>query len=238
MKRLDDAIYRFERAAVAAILLAMGAFVFLDVVHRLATRQGGYFASPVRAGLTAALVVALAQRSRGRTPWPAALAAGAFVTIGLKVFVVAIPNGLVWSQTAALSLTLWLGMFGASLAAHDRRHLALDIGTQIWPKAWVGRVTAVGHVATAAFCVLLAGLGLRSMAAHHALWVATDGAGGNLAGLAIPMWFPAAALPYGATVLALRFASEGWQTWHGTLPAGVEDPLHHLGLAGRDGEAP
>ena len=106
----------------------------------------------------------------------------------------------------------------------------MDIGGKLWPAWLVPKVAAAGHVATALFAFLLVYLSTRSVVQHWDLWVATDGAAGNLAGLAIPKWFPAASIPYGMTVVGLRFLREAWRTLNGEIELGGDDTLHQLGI--------
>ncbi len=229
--RIDDAVYQVERAVVAAMLALMGTVVFLDVMFRVTTREGSLLGNPVVIALLFAVLGTAAYHTRGdERALGKGLAVGVVVATAQAIFVRVLPNGLVWSQTLALALTLWLGTIGASLAAHDRRHLAMDIGGKLWPAWLVPKVAAAGHVATALFAFLLVYLSTRSVVAHWDLWVATDGAAGNLAGLAIPKWFPAASIPYGMTVVGLRFLREAWRTLNGEIELGGDDTLHQLGI--------
>jgi TRAP-type C4-dicarboxylate transport system permease small subunit len=231
IERFDDGLFRVEKAVVAAMLSVMGVVVFLDVIHRVSTRQGSLFASPIAVGAMATGVATLAFVTRGerRAPWKG-LGAGLGLAVAQAVFIRVLPNGLVWSQVLALALTLWLGTIGASLAAHERRHLAMDLGSKIWPPSVAPKAAALGHVLTALFCAgvfLLAG---RSVVAHWDNWAGTGGAGGNLSGSAIPLWTATLAIPYGMGVLAFRFGLEAWRTWTGRTPVGGDDTLHQLGI--------
>jgi TRAP-type C4-dicarboxylate transport system permease small subunit len=239
LERLDDGLYRAERAVVAGMLAVMGLVVFLDVIHRMSTREGGLFASHLFVGALAAVVATLALMTRGvDQSVPKGIGIGVAIAVAQAIFVALVPNGLVWSQTLALSLTLWLGTIGASLAAHDRRHLAMDVGHKLWPPALAPKVAALGHLVTAAFCVLLLWLGTRSVMAHWALWTATGHAAGNLSGLPIPKWFPALSIPYGMAALTFRFSLEAWKTWTGQVDAAEDDTLHQLGIQAPDAPAP
>ena len=239
LRAFDDRLYRIEKAVVAGILAVMGVVVFLDVVHRVSTRTGSWIANPLVVAVVSAVIAVLAFRTRGADN---ALLKGVGVGVGIAaaqaLFIRIVPNGLVWSQPLALALTLWLGTIGASLAAHERRHLALDIGHRLWPPAMAPKVAAVGHWLTAAFCVLVLFLAVGSVAAHYDLWSATDGAAGNLSGataivagrrVMIPTWLAALSIPYGMTVLAFRFTFEGVRVWTGSLSVEV-DELAQLGI--------
>ena len=142
--------------------------------------------------------------------------------------------GMDAAQPFALALTLWGGMIGASLAAHERRHLALDAGTKLWPEAARPWVAAVGHLVTAGFCVGMLWLAQRSIVEHVALWRDTGGAGGNLSGTAIPKWFAVAAVPWGMLTLSLRFLAEAWRSENGLIPVDADDTLHQLGIDAKD----
>jgi TRAP-type C4-dicarboxylate transport system permease small subunit len=234
--RADGLLYRAERALAALLLASMGLVVFLDVAQRVSTRAGSWLASPFAVGAVAFVLIALALHTRDAEKlfiraavWTAAFVAARWF------FLFLLPNGLVWSQTFALALTLWLGLLGASLAAHERRHLALDVGSRIWPPSLAPKIAAIGHLVTAGFCALLLVLGLRSVDAHWELWTSTEHAAGNLSGLPIPKWFPAGAIVYGMFVLAFRFFLEGVRTWTGDLKSGADDTLHQLGIDAEGG---
>ncbi len=231
--RFDDWLYRVEQIVVAVMLAIMGVVVFLDVAQRVSTRAGSWLANPVAIGAVASVASVLAFRTR-RDAWPKAapkgLALGVLIALVQVVFVRLVPNGLVWSQTLALGFTLWLGTIGATLAAHDRKHLALDVGSKIWPDSMLPAATAVGHVVTALFCLGVGYLGARSCVEHYQLWRATDGAAGTLTALPIPKWLVFSSIPYGMSSLAFRFVLEAWRTWTGVVRAGDDDTLAQLGI--------
>ncbi len=238
LERLDGGIVRAERAVVAVLLAVMGLVVFLDVVHRVSTRTGSLLAHPAFVAVAAMVVAVLAFRTRA-----ASNAVGKGVAVGLAVagaqfaFVRLVPNGLVWSQSLALGLTLWLGTLGASLAAYERRHLALDVGSKIWPPSLAPKIAAFGHVLTAAFCLVILFFSVRSILGfedsgshvpgHFDVW---KGGAGMLAGTPIPKWAVFLSIPYGMVVLAFRFALEAVRTWLGLVEIGGDDTLHQLGI--------
>jgi TRAP-type C4-dicarboxylate transport system permease small subunit len=241
LERLDDLIVRAERFVVAALLSVMGLVVFLDVAHRVSTRTGSPLNNPVVVTILGAVVATLAFRTRGvAQPLPKGLGVGVGLALAQIAFVYVLPNGLVWSQTLALALTLWLGTMGASLAAHSRRHLALDIGSKLWPASVAGKVAAVGHLCTAAFCVGILFLAVRSLVGfdlggshvpgHIDIWRGSDGAAGTLSGTGLPKWMAFVSIPYGMAVLAFRFSLEAARTWTGRVAVGGDDTLHQLGI--------
>lgn len=239
LDRLDVVILRGEKVAVAAVLAVMGGVVFLDVVNRTVADLG----TGGRVGLVAggAVLGALGALSRKPAASPALGAAvGAAAGVAGAVMPVLFVNGLVWSQPLALALTLWLGTIGASIAAYERRHLALDIGSKLWP-AWLApKIAALGHLVTAGFCLVLLWLASRSLfgydldgqpvQGHLEVWTASEGTAGNLSGTAIPKWVAVAAIPYGMVMLTFRFTLEAVKTWLGQIATGGDDTLHQLGI--------
>lgn len=146
------------------------------------------------------------------------------------LFVKIMPNGIVQAQPICLSLLLWLSLIGASLAAHDRRHLSLDVGSKLWPEALRPKVSAVGHLVSALFCLGILVLSTRSVLDHVSTWAGSEGAAGVISGTGIPKWFAAAAIPYGSIALAFRFVLEAIRSWKGLVVETEDDTLHQLGI--------
>lgn len=247
LTRLDDGLYRIERAIVGWMLALMGIVVFLSVSHRaglgLLTPQSapGFFLAvaeaddwpmvgPVLFGVVMSLLAAAALSTRGERITPAPLIGGG-LTLLLVGFVQFFPNGLIEAQPLALALLLWLGLMGATLAAHDRRHLALDIGSKIWPPALAPKIAAVGHVLTAFFCVVILYLGWRSLTHHYGLWSDSEGAAGLISAVRwLPKWAATLAIPYGMAVLAFRFLLDAARAWSGLVVDAGDDTLRQLGI--------
>ncbi len=228
LRTFDEMLYRVERWLVAGCLAVMGLVVFLDVVHRVSTRQGSLLANPLVIAAGGIVLGALAFRTRGKPAW-LGIPLGIGLAAAQQAFIRIVPNGIIWSQALALALTLWLGLLGASLAAHDRRHLALDVGSKLWPPSVAPKVVAIGHFLTAAFCLLVVGYAGASTLDHYTTWSENHGAA-TLGGTAIPKWFAAAAIPYGMLALTFRFLYEGVHTWTGAVAIGGDDTLRQLGI--------
>jgi len=243
---LAATLVRIEQAIVAACMGVMALVVFFDVVHRVASRDRGLmmrlfgedatWANPLGTALGCVVGVAVvyaALRTRdepasGRTLVKAVAIAGGLY-VGLRLFVFLVPNGLVWSQTLGLVLMLWVGLLGASLAAHEHRHLALDLGSKLWPRRWLPAVQAVGNVVTALFCLVFAFLAVVSLRDHVKDYADTDGAGGIFVALPIPKWAAFSVIPVAFVIMALRFLA---QAREGLLAGVVEedDPLKLMGM--------
>lgn len=248
LTRLDEALFKLEKTAVWLILELMGIVMFFSVVHRAvsamdnsrsapewvlaAVGEGGWpvLASLLMTGILGFFGV-LVLRTRGSDrALVGGLIAGLVLTAAGWLFLWLMPNGIVLAQPISLSLLLWLSLLGASLAAHDRRHLAMDIGSKLWPESLRPKVAAVGHVVSAIFCLGILYLATRSVADHVDKWAGSEGAADVVSGTTIPKWFAAAAVPYGALVLAFRFLLEAVRTWKGEIKEEGDDTLHQLGI--------
>lgn len=242
-RSLSERIYAFERRFASVATGLIGAVVFLDVVHRTASRQEGLLGNLLgpawngplgtAAGIGFfAFVIQAALRMRGRAPglktWGLAAAMSVGGWVALRAFLWVLPNGLVWSQTLGLVLMLWVGVVGASMAAHDRRHLALDLGSKLWPKKLLPKVQAAGHLVTALFCFILAVLSVFSLKDHYGDWTETAGAGGSFVAIALPKFLAFAVIPVGFSVMGVRFFAQMLESFGGKVEE--EDALYMLGL--------
>ncbi|MCG3173045.1 MAG: hypothetical protein GMKNLPBB_01221 [Myxococcota bacterium] len=262
--RISQAAYRAERGFNAFALLFMGVIVFLDVVQRVASREGGLLhklldilqggvaagAAPLSAqgwvnGANTAILVLInffivfgAFRVRGAAVTGGLIAKSAVVTgvlYGLVQLVLVIfPNGLVWSQTLGLVLMLWVGCMGASTATYENRHLALDLGSKLWPKSILPYSQAVGNFLTGSFCVVLAILSLYSLKDHHGDYSATHGAGGVFEAMPIPKYLAFLVIPISFTFMAIRFYAQMIDGFRGVTAE--EDTLQMLGIKDMAGQ--
>ena len=241
---VNKVVYRAEQRVVGLCMAVMGTAVFLDVVHRVASREqgllhrwsgGASWANPV--GTAAGLLVAwgltfAALRARGNPPsgatWGKAAGITAVAYAALRAFLVLLPNGLVWSQTLGLVLMLAVGCFGASTAAQEHRHLALDLGSKLWPKKILPYVQALGNLLTALFCVVLVVLSVVSIKSHYGDYVDTAGAGGAFVALPIPKYLAFMVIPVAFTVMAVRFFGQALVSARGHVEE--DDPLQMLGI--------
>ncbi len=224
-------VYAIEQRFVALAIGVMGVIVFLDVLHRVTARDLSWGWRGVWA-VVAGFAVYGALRLRGRAPGAATVGV-TVVSVGvgygaIRLFHVLVPNGLVWSQTLGLVLMLWVGVIGASMAARERRHLALDLGSKLWPQRLLPKVQGVGNVVTGFFCLALGVLAVVSVRDHLRDWNDTDGAGGVFPALPIPKWVAFAGVPVGFGVMAVRFFAQAVESFRGKVEE--DDAMAMLGL--------
>jgi TRAP-type C4-dicarboxylate transport system permease small subunit len=241
---LSGRIYAAERRFAAVATGLIGAVVFLDVLHRTASREEGLMGRLLGPGpwtgplgtvlgtLFFTVVVQAALRMRGRPASPRTWLMAAAVSVAgwgaLRGFLWVLPNGLVWSQTLGLVLMLWVGVVGASMAARDRRHLALDLGSKLWPPSVLPYVQGLGHLVTALFCFVLVVLSCVSLRDHYRDWSSTAGAGGSFVALALPKFVAFLVVPVGFLVMGVRFVAQMLESFAGKVEE--DDALHMLGL--------
>jgi TRAP-type C4-dicarboxylate transport system permease small subunit len=262
LERLDRQLYRAERGFVVFALLAMSVIVFLDVVHRaFAGEENKFVELTVKLGgealrgpapiVLAAVCVALGYAAvRSATsarirPLPALgwSVVGTAVLYGVvRLVVIVLPNGLVWSQPAALVLTLWVGFVGASMCTHENKHLKVEAVKRHIPPALRRWVALVSHLATAAFCLALMWLSIRYVRFNYEEWVATDHRGGLFQGMDAPKWMGFLVLPLAFLTMGVRFLGMAVKGFRGTLVevdalAGLVDEGTKAAIAEATGQA-
>lgn len=121
--------------------------------------------------------------------------------IGLAVTQIVLRNGwqtgLLWGDTALRVLVLWVGLFGAVVAAREQRHISIDVATKWLPAAlrrWAGVLNALF---TAAVCGVLAWYCLS--------YVRLELEMPSIAFGIVPTWLTTAIMPLGFGLIALRY---------------------------------
>jgi TRAP-type C4-dicarboxylate transport system permease small subunit len=248
--RLDAAIFKVEQRLSGGLMLAMGALMFLDVVHRVFSRSPGRLATflagwlggtaeghdqALAPALTTTIVLLLAYgavRSRDAAlPAGRALAlavGGTTVLIAVvQAFVRLVPEGIVWAPYVALCLLLWVGLLGASMATYAGRHLALEMGEKLWPEKVRPIARASAKLVAGGFTAFLAALGASSLMEHFASWSESPQSA-VIPAAEIPKWIVFSVIPFAFLVMTARFV--GYAT--GLLPTPPETPEFDLGQGG------
>lgn len=249
LDRVDRGIHRAEKAVAGALFLVMAAVMLVYVLHRVFSRPEGRLSlavlkifggnpatihGPVSLALNVLLCFLLTYamiRTIAREPqYPRgqalgmALGATALCAGLVKGILVVLPNGLIWGPRFALACMLWIGFLGASIATHEKRHLALEMGDKIWPAKLLPGIRALAMLCAAGMCAFLFLLAWKSIGAHHAKWLLNKAAEGeNLSSeLQIPRWALLVVLPYTFAMMTLRFLLIGARALAGGSVAGEE----------------
>lgn len=106
-------------------------------------------------------------------------------------------EGLLWADTLARQLVLWVGFLGASLAAREQRHLAIDFIPHLVSSKTRRWLKAASCLAAGLISIFLA------QASWHFVLFEQEG-GSTLFG-DIPTWWFQTILPYSLIVIAFRF---------------------------------
>ena len=134
-------------------------------------------------------------------------------------FVKIVPNGVIWAQTLALVLTIWVGFLGGSIATAEQMHLKVDAAEKLFHGDTKRKVGVTADVVAALFTGFLGALSVVFCISKYSLWSETGGAAGNFSGLPIPQWLGFAILPITLLTTSARFLSLAWLRWHGRAPA-------------------
>ncbi|MGB5812487.1 MAG: TRAP transporter small permease subunit, partial [Polyangiales bacterium] len=117
-----------------------------------------------------------------------------FILIATKYF----PDGYSWSKELSLIMLLWVGFLGASVCAHEGKHIQMGALKRIVPESLSRWTDAIGYLATAAFCFFLALLGY--IYAKEALTLA-----GRFEQTGIPDWVATIAVPAAFAMTSIRY---------------------------------
>lgn len=233
LRRFDDVVLRFERGLIVVMLAAMTLAVFGDTMHRIFNSPVGKIDSfllsvapslagsskPISLAIWFVLAVAVtytAIRTRDRVElmprgkalgWAVAIAAGAWLAIRLLILLM--PNGLIWSQRMALSFMLWIGFVGASIATREGAHIVFEVADRIWPARIMPGVKMIARLVPTAFALFLALLTLGHTRYHYRDWAESGHVAGVFEGFAVPKWTVYGFLVFPFLMIAFRFLLHG-----------------------------
>ncbi len=104
---------------------------------------------------------------------------------------------LAWTDKVTLHLLLWVGFFGAAIAAGKRKHIKIDALSRLLPKAFRERLQILLDLVAATACFFLANAALKFMASETASGTVFYGS--------IPGWVGIVIIPVGFGLLMWHF---------------------------------
>ena len=106
-------------------------------------------------------------------------------------------ESIIWGDIFLRQMVLWVGFIGASLAARDQQHIAVDFLPNILPSSWRKPIQILTNICAAVISAFLA----------QAAWdfVAYERESESILFFNYPVWFFQIVLPYGFSLLTLRF---------------------------------
>jgi tripartite ATP-independent transporter DctM subunit len=117
------------------------------------------------------------------------------------------------SGAVTATLTLWLGMLGAAIAARDGKLLTLATG-EFLPK---GRISAIAHVVSGTIGAMISTI----FALGAGALVRSDRIAGDQVTAGLPTWVADLALPIGFGLIALRLVWRASPLWFGRAIAAL-----------------
>ena len=131
--------------------------------------------------------------------WVSQFIAFAVVT-GLYLYITVnyFPDGYSWSKELSLIMLLWVGFLGASVCAHEGKHIQVGALKKVVPPSMSRFSDAIGYVLTAAFCFFLALLGYEY--ASEAIQLE-----GRFEQTNIPDWVATIAVPAAFAMTMIRY---------------------------------
>ena len=144
---------------------------------------------------------------RERAPGWAARLAAFFVVTAVYVYITLnyFPDGYSWSKELSLIMLLWVGFLGASVCAHEGKHIQVGALKRVVPPSMSRWMDALGFVFTAAFCFFMAMLGYEY--AKEALMLE-----GRFEQTNIPDWVATIAVPAAFAMTAIRYIAAAFSS--------------------------
>lgn len=105
--------------------------------------------------------------------------------------------GLVWVDPLLRALVLWVAMLGAMAASRSDNHIGIDLLSRYLPARLRTVAGMLAALATAVICAALA--------YYSARLVSLDRAAQAMAFGPVPAWLVESVLPFGFTMIALRY---------------------------------
>jgi len=118
------------------------------------------------------------------------------------------PDGYSWSKELSLIMLLWVGFLGASVCAHQGKHIQVGALKRVVPPSIARYTDAIGYLATASFCFFMALLGYEY--ASEALQLE-----GRFEQTNIPDWVATIAVPAAFAMTTLRYIAAAFSSMMG-----------------------
>jgi tripartite ATP-independent transporter DctM subunit len=145
----------------------------------------------------------------------ASLAMGGVMLLPLSEIVArkAFGTGLPGAGPFAQTLTLWVGMLGAAIAAREGKLLSLATG-EFLPKGWI---STVGHIIAGAAGACISTI----LAIGGAALVRSDRAAGDVIAVGVPVWVADLVIPVAFSLIAARLVWRASPNWKGRALAAI-----------------
>lgn len=120
-------------------------------------------------------------------------------------------QSLVWADPFLRVSVLWIGLLGASIAARDNSHIAIDIATRYLG----GGAARVAGVLLSLFAAVVCGI----VGWHAVLFVRDEYEGGAMAFAQVPVWLCEVIMPVAFVLISIRYLIIAFGIATGSRPA-------------------
>lgn len=194
------------RWAVSTLLVAVGVVVGFIALGALVV----HVPSGLLCGVIYAVGVTLfGLRAKRQGDLGAYAATWAVLSVPIGVLIVRIPEQYAWVNDLSKVLIMYVGFIGASMASRDRKHIVLNFGRRLWPKAGKRFIEALSLFIWLCFDLLLLAL------AWH-LFELQASAGSTLSILPIPEYHIILPVLLSFALMAVRVAVDLVRALKGT----------------------
>ena len=107
-------------------------------------------------------------------------------------------SGLYWGDSAVRVMVLWLAMLGAMVASRHDQHIRIDIASRFLPEQLKPYVDRLVSLFTCCILVIFAWYSLEFVLIEYEFETPAFGV--------VPAWICEAIMPFGSTVMAVRYA--------------------------------
>jgi TRAP-type C4-dicarboxylate transport system permease small subunit len=106
-------------------------------------------------------------------------------------------TGTIWLDPLLRVLVLWVGLLGALVATRQDKQISVDVLTRILPTG----LKRLSNIITRSFAAIVSAI----IAWHSFLFLIDEFHSDVTAFASVPAWLPESILPFGFTIIALRY---------------------------------
>lgn len=110
-------------------------------------------------------------------------------------------TGIFWAETFLRILVLWVGVLGAMVATRENHHINIDVISRYLGQGKSSVVGLITNLFAATICVVVAWYALKLVRFEYIDQTIAFGR--------VPMWICQSILPFGFTVMSIRFVING-----------------------------
>jgi len=107
-------------------------------------------------------------------------------------------TGIIWLDPLLRVLVLWIGLLGALVATRQDKQISVDVLTRILPE----KFKIISNIVTRSFAAIVSGI----IAWHSFKFLIDEWHSGVTAFASVPAWLTESIIPFGFTVIALRYS--------------------------------